>query len=259
MTNENIDRLVAFVASLGISQERVRENGLTSLINKGGQKFHFTVEDSWEPESGLVTEFHFHECRDGYYLSHLLCTHVDVLLPHRNAEQWFWMWEMRPTLKTIWNLMQGRSAELTVFTKTGVQQRLWMKIDFTARFTNNEYRWLRWVAGRHYSIIKVLKEYPKIVETLHPESLEALAESLRMGNRELVTIAEVKKRYCKTYIEANPEGGLLRFTKAEVVKGKQQGEARKPGSVDWSKPGVVKSLPWCDLHDKNQPRTPYRA
>jgi hypothetical protein len=245
MTTENIDKLEAFVLSLGVSRGDLKDHDLIGLINKGGRQFNFTIERAFDEESGLEVELHFHEFHDGYYLSHLLCTHHDIKLPHRTCQQWFWMWEMRPTLRTIWNLMAGRSAELTVFTKTGVQQRLWMKIDYSAKFTSNEYRWLRWVAGRHYSITKVLKEYKGIVETLHPESLEVLAESLRLGNRELVTIKKSGYRpYTKMLIEANPEGGLLKFTKCEMVKGKAVGDARKPESVDWSKPGIVKSLPW---------------
>jgi len=261
MIRKDIQQLEEFLLSLGMTQEQLCRKDLLGHVSEGKQQFVLEERFPFEDDSELKATLHFHKGAESYYLSYYEAMLEFTKFPHQNVFQQFWMWEIRPTFRTAWNLLHGRSAELTAMTKTRVSQRLWMKIDFGSMFSHQEYRMLRWKAERHYSIRKVLQEYPGIMETLHPESLEQLVKSLQMGNRELVTFSQPRQRFSKMYIEANPDGGLLKLTKPEDFKiHRNHAGSRPPTGIRLNSAAPIIDLPPTNVQsDHPDPDTPLVA
>lgn len=212
MTELEIFKLENFLELLGVRDIAAFRVKLLAHINAGLPSFEMDYAFSFEPGTTLKILLYFFQNSGRYYLLKYIAELQYESDRIKNEKQTFFMNEMRITFREAFNLLQGRYVEkLLTFKVTGTKILYWVKINFHDKDKFGVYLYLRFRSTPDYCIEKVLELYPNILELSTPYGRAVIAEGLRQGNREKVTILSTNGPGIAKIIEANPKSGALRI------------------------------------------------
>jgi hypothetical protein len=126
------------------------------------------------------------------------------------------------TAKEAFNLLSGRSVNKDLTNKEGQPFNAWLKLDFTEKDKNENFKVKQFSSGYGYELDKVLDKFP-IKELADAEQKEKMMKSLEKGNTTSVTFQKEGKEE-KMFIEANPQFKTLTVYDASMKKQFQENE-----------------------------------
>ena len=129
------------------------------------------------------------------------------------------------TAKEAFNLLDGRSVNKDLTNKEGQPFNAWLKLDFTEKDKNDNFKVKQFSSGYGYELDKVLDKFP-IKELADAEQKEKLMKSLEKGNVTPVTFAKDSKEE-KMFVEANPQFKTLNVYDASMKKMYQENDKRE--------------------------------
>jgi hypothetical protein len=129
------------------------------------------------------------------------------------------------TAKEAFNLLSGRSVNKDLTNKEGQPFNAWLKLDFTEKDKNDNFKVKQFSSGYGYELDKVLDKFP-IKELADAEQKEKMLKSLEKGNVTSVTFQKEGKDE-KMFIEANPMFKTLTVYDASMKKQFQENEKRE--------------------------------
>ena len=129
------------------------------------------------------------------------------------------------TAKEAFNLLSGRSVNKDLTNKEGQPFNAWLKLDFTEKDKNDNFKVKQFSSGYGYELDKVLDKFP-IKELGDAEQKEKMMKSLEKGNMTSVTFNKDGKED-KMFIEANPQFKTLNVYDASMKKMYQENEKRE--------------------------------
>ncbi len=158
------------------------------------------------------------------------------------------------TAKEAFNLLEGRSVNKDLTNKEGQEFNAWLKLDFTERDKNDNFKVKQFSAGYGYELDKVLDKFP-IKELADVELKEKIMKSLAKGNTVAVTFQKEGKED-KMFIEANPQFKTLTVYDGSMKKMFQENEKKEtkeePGKSHEKKQSVNIETDEEDLTQKKR-------
>src|SRR5688572_3374627 len=107
------------------------------------------------------------------------------------------------TSKEAFNLLSGRAVNKDLVDGNEKPYNAWLKLDFTEKDKNNNYKVNYFHSGYGYDLESTLKKYP-IKELNNDEEKSKLIKSLQKGNIQQVTFVRNGKEE-RMYVDANPQ------------------------------------------------------
>ena len=189
----------------------LQNKDLLGKISQDKPLFEIDIVDNFETNTTLEVRLHFRKCGpESYFLfKYDACLHY-FDQPDKKVRRTFLMMQMVPTLKEAFNLLQGRSVVKTIRSAQGEDHKCWVKLDFSERDASDNFKMVRYRYDPSF-FEKVLDQYPTIIEAEDQNGRSKLLESLKAGNKELVTIRTHKGRRMKRLVEMNPEMKTLKI------------------------------------------------
>jgi hypothetical protein len=138
------------------------------------------------------------------------------------------------TQKETYNLLSGRSVNTDLKNKEGEKYNAWIKLDFSAKEPNGNYKVSQYHEAYKYDLAATLQKY-HINEFKDETQKERLTQSLQRGNKHQVTF-EKNGAIEKLWIEANPQFKSLNVYDDQNRKVYSQHIAEKYGQSESQKP-----------------------
>lgn len=212
MIRQDIIDLYSYLEAIGVSSSMLQDKDLLGRISQNKPLFEIDVVDNFEMNTVLEVRLHFRTCgTESYFLlKYDACLHY-FDQPDRKVGQTFLMLQMVPTLKEAFNLLQGRSVVKTIRSTKGENHKCWVKLDFSERDSSDNYKLIRYRYDPS-CLEKLLDQYPTMIEAEDQNGRSKLLDSLKAGNKELVTIRKHNGRSMKRLVEMNPEAKTLKIS-----------------------------------------------
>ena len=201
MNKENYDYLKDQIFYAGFGNKL--HEALQSKISRGKKEFqlHFQGVVSGQTVSA---ELQFSQSRK---TEHYFFNSYTLELPSNSKEEpskrkFYVNGRERFTLKEAYNLMSGRSVHKQFTNMNGEPYRAWCQLDTKEMDIQGQYRMSKFYESYGYDLEKQLERFP-IREISDPDSRKLVLESLKRGNRQLVTF-DLSSGPEKLYVEALP-------------------------------------------------------
>jgi hypothetical protein len=204
MTQSNLDFLNDSLKFLGFGEKSVLNRQLEENMRRDLLSFELFAEAFFDSETKMEAKLYFtRSAKTDFYFFNK----YDALLrfggePDKDRGQTLYINKGQGiTFKESFNLLQGRAVFKTLTSKSGIQYKAWLKLNFAEKDRNGNYVFT-YFRGRKYEMEEILKKY-NIREMDYEELKARLIRSLQRGNRCPATF-DGPDHTGKQLIEANP-------------------------------------------------------
>ncbi len=228
MNTKNFEFLKDGLKYMGFGDKLVPE--LEAKINE--QPAEFKLRMQGEYKKGDVVEkvdykldFRKSDQTDMYFFNRYQATLKNEDATKEKSQTFYVTKNTGITAKEAFNLLSGRSVNKDLTNKEGQPFNAWLKLDFTEKDKNENFKVKQFSSGYGYELDKVLDKFP-IKELADAEQKEKMMKSLEKGNTTSVTFQKEGKEE-KMFIEANPQFKTLTVYDASMKKQFQENEKRE--------------------------------
>ncbi|MDX5482683.1 MAG: hypothetical protein LPK07_13465 [Hymenobacteraceae bacterium] len=157
-----------------------------------------------QDKTAAVLQFRRSDQGDMYFFNQYLLA-LRPENPSKIMEQTFYINKGNNiTLKEAYNLMSGRAVNKDLTNKEGQVYNAWLQLDFKQTEANKNYKMKQFHQNYGFDLERTLARHP-IRELENEQEKGRLLESLRKGNRQLVTFFQSNGSELRRFIEASPQ------------------------------------------------------
>ena len=229
MNTKNFEFLKDGLKYMGFGDKLATD--LEAKINEQPTEFKLSMQGEYKKENAVervdyTLDFKKSDQTDMYFFNRYQATLRNEDDPTKDKSQTFYVTKNAGiTAKEAYNLLSGRSVNKDLTTKENQPFNAWLKLDFTEKDKNDNFKMKQFSSGYGYELDKVLDKFP-IKELADAEQKEKLLKSLEKGNVTAVTFQKDGKED-KMFIEANPQFKTLTVYDASMKKMYQENEKRE--------------------------------
>ncbi len=206
MTKTQTFNLYDQLRFLGFSAEFILREDLVQLISENRPTSDLFTAENFDDTTELqvIPFFCQSHQKDTYLLQKYRATLHHPADPKRDKSQLFNLEEgIQIKLKEAFNLLQGRSVYKEVAPPNGEKFNAWIQLNFREKDTIGNFKMVKIRPYHGYELANVLKQYP-IQELADNDLKEVIIQTLKVGDRKLVTFLKPSGKIEKKIIEANP-------------------------------------------------------
>jgi hypothetical protein len=264
MNTKNFEFLKDGLKYMGFGDKLNSE--LETRINEQPTEFKLSMQGEYKKDSGVervdyTLDFRKSDQTDMYFFNRYQATLRNEEDPTKEKSQTFYVTKNSGiTAKEAYNLLSGRSVNKDLTNKEGQPFNAWLKMDFTEKDKNDNFKVKQFTSGYGYELDKVLDKFP-VKELADAEQKEKLMKSLEKGNLTSVTFQKDGKED-KMFIEANPQFKTLTVYDASMKKmyqeNEKKGEKQEPDKTPEKKQTVKKGTNEEEEDSTTQKKRPKR-
>jgi hypothetical protein len=206
MTKAETFKLYDHLRFLGFSPEFILREDLANLISEYWPTFDLFTTDNFDDLTELQVRLYFCKSsqKDAYFLQKYQVTLRYRADPTKDKSQLFHTDDgIQIKLKEAFNLLQGRAVYKEVTGKNGEKFNAWIQLNFKEKDVSGNFKMVKFRSHHGYELANVLDKYP-IRELADNDLKEVIIQSLKAGDRRLVTFLKPSGKTEKKIIEANP-------------------------------------------------------
>ena len=206
MTKTQTFNLYDQLRFLGFSPEFILREDLAQLILEKGPASELFITEYFDDTTELQVLPFFCQSpqKDTYFLQKYRASLHHPANPIRDKSHVFNLEEgMQIKLKEAFNLLEGRAVFKEVAPPNGEKYNAWIQLNFREKDTTGNFKLVKFRAYHGYELANVLKQYP-IQELADNDLKEVIIQTLKVGDRKLVTFLKPSGKIEKKIIEANP-------------------------------------------------------
>jgi hypothetical protein len=202
MNQKNLDYLSEQIKYTGFGE--ALQTQLAENVKKQLPEFSLQHQQTFGKQQ-MLTALHFKKSptSDMYFFNSYLASLIKDDQSAKLNQKFYIEKADNITLKEAFNLMNGRAVNKDLVNKEGQIYNAWVQLDFKNTDSQGNYKLRQYHQNYGFDLDKALAVLP-IKELASEHDKARLVESLRKGNRQLVTFTENGSEQ-RRLIEANPQ------------------------------------------------------